>query len=85
MKKILIVDDSALMRRVLCDIISQDGRFEITGRASNGLEALHLLKSESFDGVVLDVNMPMMGGLELLKELQKQKIPARIRLISLPV
>lgn len=82
MKKILVVDDSALMRRVLCDIISQDERFQIAGRATNGLEALELLKKFTYDAVVLDVNMPRMGGLELLKELQKQKIPAKIMMAS---
>ncbi len=40
MKNILVVDDSALMRRVLCDIIDGDERFHVQDRASNGLEAL---------------------------------------------
>ena len=44
-KKILVVDDSALMRRVFCDIINSDNRFEVVDKATNGLEALfHLLK-----------------------------------------
>ena len=78
MKKILVVDDSALMRRVLCDIIEQDKRFQVVEKATNGLEALELLKKNTYDAVVLDVNMPKMSGLELLKELQKNKIAARI-------
>lgn len=82
MKKILIVDDSALMRRVLCDIINADGRFQVTDKATNGLEALDLLKQKSFDAVVLDVNMPKMNGLQLLKELRKQKISARVVMAS---
>ena len=43
-RKILIVDDSALMRSVLCDIINSDERFQVEDRATNGLEALELLK-----------------------------------------
>ena len=82
MKKILVVDDSALMRRVLCDIISQDERFQIAGRATNGLEALELLSKYTYDAVVLDVNMPKMGGLELLSELNKRKISARVMMAS---
>lgn len=82
MKKILVVDDSALMRRVLCDIISQDERFQIAGRATNGLEALELLTKFTYDAVVLDVNMPKMGGLELLRELQRRKISAKIMMAS---
>ena len=82
MKNILVVDDSALMRRVLCDIIDSDERFHVQDRATNGLEALDLLKQKTYDAVILDVNMPRMNGLELLKELQKQKISARIMMVS---
>ena len=57
MKKILVVDDSALMRRVLCDIINSDSRFHVEDRANNGVEALELLGRKSYDAVVLDVNI----------------------------
>lgn len=82
MKKILVVDDSALMRRVLCDIINSDNRFEVQDRAVNGLEALDLLSRKTYDAVVLDVNMPQMNGLELLKELNKRKITAKVMMAS---
>lgn len=82
MKKILVVDDSALMRRVLCDIINSDERFEVADRARDGLEALELLRQKSYDAVVLDVNMPRMNGLQLLNELRKSRISARIMMAS---
>ena len=82
MKNILLVDDSALMRRVLCDIIETDKRFRVQDRAVNGLDALSLLSRKTYDAVVLDVNMPQMNGLELLKELQKRKISAKIIMAS---
>ncbi len=81
-KKILVVDDSALMRRVLCDIINNDKRFQVVDRATNGLEAFELLSRKSYDAVVLDVNMPEMNGIELLKELRKHKIAAKIMMAS---
>ncbi len=81
-KKILVVDDSALMRRVLCDIINSDKRFQVAARATNGLEAFDLLSRNRYDAVVLDVNMPKMNGLELLKELRKFKISARVMMAS---
>ena len=81
-KKIFVVDDSALMRRVLCDIIESDGRFRVEDRAVNGVEALDLLTKKTYDAVVLDVNMPQMNGLELLRELQKRKISARVMMAS---
>ncbi len=82
MKKILVIDDSALMRRVLCDIINSDSRFHVEDRANNGLEALELLSRKTYDAVVLDVNMPQMNGLELLKELQDRKIAVRVMMAS---
>ena len=82
MKNILVVDDSALMRRVLCDIIDSDERFHVQDRAANGLEALDLLTRKSYDAVILDVNMPRMSGLELLEQLQKDKIKATVIMVS---
>lgn len=82
MKNILLVDDSALMRRVLCDIIESDNRFHVQDRAINGLDALNLLSRKTYDAVVLDVNMPQMNGLELLKQLQKRGIQAKIIMAS---
>ncbi|MBR4085064.1 MAG: chemotaxis response regulator protein-glutamate methylesterase [Lachnospiraceae bacterium] len=81
-KKILVVDDSALMRRVICDIINSDNRFEVVDKATNGLEAFDLLTRNHYDAVVLDVNMPKMNGLQLLQELRKYKISAKIMMAS---
>ena len=83
-KKILVVDDSALMRRVLCDIINSDNRFEVVDKATNGLEAFDLLSRNCYDAVVLDVNMPKMNGLQLLQELRKYKISAKIMMSRYP-
>ena len=82
MKKILLVDDSALMRRVFSDIINADDRFTIADEARNGAEALELLKKNEYDAVVLDVNMPVMDGIELLRRLREENIQARIMMAS---
>lgn len=81
-KKILVVDDSALMRRVMCDIINSDERFQVVDQALDGEQAYMLLKKNQYDGVVLDVNMPKMNGIQLLRMLQKDKIRARIMMAS---
>ncbi len=81
-KKILIVDDSALMRRVLYDIITSDTRFQPVDRAVNGLEAFDMISRNNYDAVVLDVNMPKMNGLELLRKLRQYKIPVRVVMAS---
>lgn len=81
-KKILLVDDSALMRRVLCDILNSDERFEVAGRASDGQEALELMGKKDFDAIVLDISMPRMDGLQMLREMRKRRIPARVMMLS---
>lgn len=81
-KNILVVDDSALMRRIICDIINSDEKFQATDFCRDGLEAYERLKVKSYDGVVLDVNMPRMDGLQLLDRLQKEGIKAKVVMVS---
>ena len=82
MKKILIIDDSALMRTVLRDIINSDSRFQVADKAKDGIEGLELLKHNTYDAVVLDINMPRMDGITMLKELHKNGIKAKIMMAS---
>ena len=84
MKNILIVDDSALMRRLISDIIKSDDRFTVKDFAMNGLEALDLIVKNyrAYDAVILDINMPKMNGLELLEQLQKNRIRMKIVMVS---
>ena len=81
-KKILIVDDSALMRRVFCDIINNDDRFEVVNTATDGAEGFKFICEKQYDAVVLDVYMPRMTGLQLLEEMQKSRVSARILMAS---
>lgn len=81
-KKILIIDDSALMRRVFCDIINSDDRFEVVNTATDGVEGFKYICQKEFDAVVLDVYMPKMTGLQLLEEMQKSRVSARIMMAS---
>ncbi len=81
-KKILIVDDSALMRRVLCDIINSDDRFEVVDYAIDGAEGFKKICAKTFDAVVLDVYMPKMTGLDMLREMQKSKVYANVLMAS---
>ncbi len=62
MTKLLIVDDSALMRKCLREIFEDGGKFEIV-TAKNGREALAQIELHNPDVVTLDINMPEMDGL----------------------
>lgn len=81
-KKILIVDDSALMRRVLCDIISSDDRFEVVDTAVNGADGFKKIVTKELDAVVLDVYMPQMTGLQMLEEMQNSNVKANVLMAS---
>ena len=83
MKKVLIVDDSALMRRVLSDIINDDEQLIVEKTANNGLEALNVLQGGCRPDILLvDINMPKMDGVQLLKELNKYRIQIPVLIVS---
>lgn len=82
MKKVLVVDDSALMRRVLSDIINKDEEFHTEHSARDGLEALKLLEQNDFDAIVLDIIMPRMNGIDFLKEVNERGYTAKIIIVS---
>jgi two-component system chemotaxis response regulator CheY len=67
--RILIVDDFATMRRIVRNILKQLG-YTNAEDADDGTSALALLKSEKFDFVITDWNMPKMTGLDLLKSIR---------------
>lgn len=75
-KKVMVVDDSAFMRRVISDIINADNRFETVGTATNGRDALEKVGVFNPDVISLDIQMPIMDGLTMLKKLNKMhKVP----------
>ncbi|ASA22243.1 protein-glutamate methylesterase/protein-glutamine glutaminase [Paenibacillus donghaensis] len=70
--KVLVVDDSAFMRKIISDLIEQDQNFQVTATAANGREALDKVNRLSPDLVTMDVEMPEMNGLEALKILMAE-------------
>lgn len=71
--KVLVVDDSPFMRRFVSTILSSDPRLEVVGTAFNGQMALTKIKELDPDVITLDVEMPIMNGLETLKALKTVK------------
>lgn len=69
--KVLVVDDSALMRRMIPQILSADPEIEVIGTAMDGLFALKKINDLKPDVITLDVNMPRMDGIEALRHIVK--------------
>jgi len=67
--KVLVVDDSMVMRKLIKDIISASPEIEIVGDANNGKVALEKTESLKPDVVLLDIEMPVMTGVEYLKNI----------------
>lgn len=67
--RILLVDDSVLMRTIIGDIVRSDEELELVGAAENGKVALDMVKSLKPDIVLLDIEMPEMTGLEVMEHL----------------
>ena len=70
--KVLIVDDSALVRNVLSNGLSRDPQIEVVGKAADPYQARDLIVQRRPDVLTLDVEMPRMDGLEFLKKLMPQ-------------
>ncbi|AOZ94240.1 hypothetical protein PNBC_04805 [Paenibacillus crassostreae] len=74
--KVVVVDDSPFMRKIISDIIGSDPSFHVVGTAVNGIEAIARVSELKPDILTMDVEMPEMNGLEALKIIMKdQPIP----------
>ncbi|MFJ8243957.1 chemotaxis response regulator protein-glutamate methylesterase [Peribacillus asahii] len=69
--KVLVVDDSAFMRKLIVEFLTEDSRLEVVGSARNGQDAISKIQSLRPDVVTLDVEMPIMNGLEALEKIMK--------------
>ncbi|MFN2198740.1 MAG: response regulator [Anaerolineales bacterium] len=80
--RIVVVDDHALFRAGLVNLLSDYPEFAIVGEAGNGKDALKIIDSTDPDVVLLDVNMPVMDGVETVTELKKST-KARILMLTI--
>jgi len=81
MGKILIVDDSSLIRSVATDAVQEAGHESII--AENGQEGLDVLLQQKVDLIFSDVNMPIMGGLEMVEKIKENEAYKYIPIVML--
>ena len=79
--KVLVVDDSAFMRKVISDILEEDPRIKVIAKARDGIDAVEKVLKLSPDVITLDVEMPRMDGIAALKEIMRLK-PRPVVMVS---
>jgi two-component system, chemotaxis family, protein-glutamate methylesterase/glutaminase len=79
--KVLIVDDSAFMRKLIQDFLTEDPRMTVVGTARDGEDAIKKVKELEPDVVTLDVEMPILNGIEALKRIMAEK-PTPVVMLS---
>lgn len=79
--KVLVVDDSAFMRKVLSEMLEEDDSIVVVGTATDGKDALKKISELNPDVITMDVEMPVMDGINCLKEIM-QKFPKPVIMLS---
>jgi two-component system nitrate/nitrite response regulator NarL len=80
---LVVVDDHALFRRGLVSLLDEMSEFQIVGEASNGQDALPLIEKNRPEIVLLDINMPIMDGLQTLIALRKTYPDQKILMLTI--
>lgn len=80
--KVIVVDDSALMRKIISDMINSQEEMEVIDTAKNGEELLIKIARRVPDVITLDIEMPKLNGIQTLKELKKININIPVIMLS---
>lgn len=80
--KILIADDHDLIRQGLKSILNFEEDFIVAGEASNGEEAILLITQYKPDILLMDINMPLMSGIEVLKKIKTSGLDVKVLLLT---
>jgi two-component system, chemotaxis family, protein-glutamate methylesterase/glutaminase len=82
--RVLIVDDSPFLRRVIHLLLDESGRFEVIGEAADRWEGVYLTRTLNPDVITLDWHMPLLDGREMLKRLRRESDVPVVMVSSLP-
>src|SRR5438067_1532470 len=80
---VLLVDDNALFREGIAELLQRDGRFDVVGHASNGSEAVDAAEKLQPGLILIDVQMPGMTGIEAIRQLRARKLRVPIGVLTM--
>lgn len=81
--KVAIADDHVMIREGLKQLLELDGEIEIVGQAGDGAQCLNMIKNLDIDVLLLDINMPVMNGLEVLKAMRENYIDTKVIVLTI--
>lgn len=81
--KILLADDHSMIREGIKQLLEIDSEFTVIGQAGDGIECMKLLQKELPDVLLLDVNMPRMNGIEVLKKIKEQNMNVKVLMLTI--
>lgn len=81
--KIMIVDDFALIRDGLKNLLELDGSMKVISEAQDGIDCLNKLNEKLPDILLLDINMPNKNGLDVLQEIRSNEIPIKVMILTM--
>lgn len=80
--KVIVADDSAIVRLRTIALLNEVADIEVIGEAEDGLDALSITGELKPDVLILDIQMPGLSGLEVLRRLQKRPLPPKIIMVT---
>lgn len=83
MINILVVDDHALIRKGVKQLLEDSPDIKVTGEASSGVQATSLLRTQHFDLMLLDINLPDKHGIDVLKQFKSEQPDLKIIVLSM--
>ena len=81
--KIIIADDHHIFRKGILSIAAEDSTVEVTGEASNGEEALKLVRELKPDIAILDIDMPVMSGLDAARKIKEEGLNTKVVILTI--
>lgn len=81
--KILIADDHSLVREGIKQLLELEEDFQVVGQASNGIETLEKIRELHPDVLLLDINMPVLGGIPTLKRIKEEKLNVKTVILTI--
>lgn len=81
--RLMVVDDHALFRRGLVGLLEEMTGFQVVGQAGDGQQALPMIDQLKPDVILLDLNMPVMDGIDTLRALRERQNPAKVMMLTI--